>query len=85
MATNPMLQGVLLWQHHQSTTPYRPGTGGVAAATEPLENVGVSIPPPEAALPLEEKEAEEESNDEEEEDEEEEDEEEEDEEEEENG
>lgn len=24
MATNPMLQAVLLFQHHQTTTPYEP-------------------------------------------------------------
>ena len=56
MASNPMLQAVLLWQHHQSTTPYRPGTGGLAAATEPLENIEVSVPPAQSALPIEEKE-----------------------------
>ena len=56
MATNPMLQSVLLWHNHQATAPYLPGAGGPAAAIQPLENVEVSIPPPEAALPLEEKE-----------------------------
>jgi len=56
MATNPTLQAVLLWHNHQATTPYLPGAGGQTAAILPLENVEVSIPPPEAALPLEEKE-----------------------------
>jgi hypothetical protein len=55
MATNPMLQAVLLWQHHQNTAPYLPGAVPAGAA-QPVEDVGVSIPPWEGAKPLEEKE-----------------------------
>lgn len=36
MATNPMLQAVMLFQHHQTTTPYLPiQTTSVAQAEVP--------------------------------------------------
>lgn len=34
MATSPMLQAVLLFQHHQNTTPFLPHTGVLAREAE---------------------------------------------------
>lgn len=30
---DPNLQAVLLWQHHQTTTPFVPGVGGMGTKT----------------------------------------------------
>ena len=51
MATTPMLQAVLLWQHHQTTTPNLPhrGPGGGAAQAE--GTIGRSIPAEETPAP----------------------------------
>ena len=53
MATNPMMQAVLLFQNHQNTTPFLPG-GVAARAAE--GTLGQSAPAPVlAAKPAEEK------------------------------
>lgn len=37
MASNPMLQAVLLHQHHQTTTPYQPVRPVLLAMAKPTE------------------------------------------------
>jgi hypothetical protein len=53
MATSPVLQAVLLWQHHQTTTPYLPGAtaAGPTAATAPLPEPAVEEVPAPAPAP----------------------------------
>jgi len=46
MATNAVIQAVLLFHHHQTTMPFAPVVVA-AQAKEPLEDVEVLVPPPE--------------------------------------
>jgi len=47
MASNSMMQAVLLFMHHQTTTPFGPFPASAAAAVkEPVEDVEVGVPPP---------------------------------------
>ena len=47
MASNPMLQAVLLFQNHQTTTPYFPVKGvpiASTSATEPIQTADMAKP-----------------------------------------
>ena len=52
MATNPTIQAVLLFQHHQTTTPFVPIPGVVPALTSTAtEPVAKSTPEKETTTP----------------------------------
>lgn len=64
MASNPMLQAVLLWQNHQTTTPYFPIKGVPIASltgSEPIQTADMAEPK-ERKEPKEEEEENDEEN-----------------------